>query len=94
MTIETHTLTEGTILYRSSIDICKMFKKNLNEFTEKCEDTEIVGLYFSNSVMVPFGMSFEYLNKYGHKKKRNYPAGAFFNKDVKNTIFKNKIKSD
>jgi len=87
--METFILKKNTILYRSSVDICKMFNKNLNEFKEKCEDTNKEGLYFSDSVMVPFGMSFEYLDKY-QNKKNSFPGGAFKTEEhTKNTYFIN-----
>jgi len=76
MTVQTYTLKKDTFLYRSSIDICKMYKQKLKNYKEKCQDTGKIGLYFSDSIHVPIGMSFEYLGKYG-KMFKNHQIGKF-----------------
>ena len=88
--VETYILKKDTILYRSSVDICKMFKKPLRDFKEKCEDTEKKGLYFSDSIMVPFGMSFEYLDKFNTKKVGKFLSSFYRNSadDIKDSYFK------
>ena len=99
--VEKYVLKAGIILYRSSTDICKL-KKDLSKCKEKCTDTDKVGLYFSDSPMVPYGMSFEYLNLYGNQKTNSpLPAASFMKTaETKNSYFKNhqlgvfKLKKD
>lgn len=81
MPVETYILKKNTILFRSSIDICKMYKKDLKKYKEKCEDTDKIGLYFSDSIQVPIGMSFEYLAKYGVSSFKNHQIGKFIVKE-------------
>ena len=78
--IEKITLPKGTILYRSDIDICDFKKK------KKCLDTGKSGIYFSDNVMIPFGMSFEYKNKFDLKISKK--AGGSFFGEGKETFFK------
>jgi hypothetical protein len=77
MTVQTYTLKKGTFLYRSSIDICKMYKNELKNYKEECPDTGKLGLYFSDSIHIPIGMSLEYLVKY-NKMFKNHQIGKFF----------------
>lgn len=99
MEIETFTLKKNSIIYRSSVDICKLFKKNLKNFKEDCGDTGKKGLYFSDSIMIPIGMSFEYLYRYNTLRKGEI-LSSFFTEDIKDTYFKNhqigkfKVKDD
>ena len=76
--IEKITLPKGTVLYRSDTDICDFKKKKI------CHDTRKSGIYFSDNVMIPFGMSFEYKNKFGSEKKKEI-GGALFGEIKKET---------
>lgn len=78
--IEKITLPKGTKLYRSDIYICDFKNKKI------CLDTGKSGIYFSDNVMIPFGMSFEYKNNFDSKISKK-AGGSFFGKG-KNTFFK------
>ena len=79
--VEKITLPKGTKLYRSDTDICDFNNK------KECVDTGKLGIYFSDNVMIPFGMSFEYKNKFD-SKKREQAAGSFIVGEGKDTFFK------
>jgi hypothetical protein len=51
-------LRKYTILYRSAIDICE----DLIKCKKKCSDTNKEGVYFSDNIIIPIGMSFEYFH--------------------------------
>lgn len=75
------TLPKGTKLYRSDTDICNFNNK------KECIDTKKFGIHFSDNVMIPFGMSFEYKNKFDSKKLKQ-AGGSFIVGEGKDTFFK------
>ena len=55
------TLKKGTYLYRSAIDICDC--QDLKKCKKRCSDTGKRGVYFSDNILIPVGMAFEYIGK-------------------------------